>query len=125
MGRSYKKTTKTWSQSRRNNLVLARDTMKLQRKTEEKIRKILLPKKRTMESQFKDESIEVMVMEEDAKIVINAFQQRIILLSKERREFQKQKVQLKKKCDVSGDVEMADSHQDDSFYASDYEDNMV
>jgi len=148
MGRTYKKTAKTWSQSRRNNLVLAREAIELQCGTKENIRKILSPKKRNMESQLKDLGIpicvekaktatskywnerkrtrwleksnavhkvdikkleeanhrlereleasqkEVTVMEKDAKIVIDAFQWRIILLIKERREFQKQKVQL-------------------------------
>ena len=155
MGRTYKKTkkTKTWSQSRKNNLILARHSLEHQRTTEEKIRKILSPKKHDMENHLKELSIPVClqkaknatdkywnerkrsrrlekskatqsvdlkrlkeenhrlqkefeasqkavkVLEEDAKIVIDIFQRRIVHLTKERREFQKQKVQLKRKSE--------------------------
>jgi len=152
-GPNIQENCETWSQSCRNNLVLAQYTIKLQHATKKNIQKILSPKKQKLESQLKDISIpicikkakiatskywnewkqtrqleklnavhkvdlkklkeenprlaqeleasqkEVMVMEEDVKIVIDAFQQQIFLLNKERYKFQKQKVQLKKKCE--------------------------
>ena len=146
MGRTYKKTkkTKTLSQSRKNNLLLARHSLKLHRSTEEKIRKILLPKKHRMESNLKELSIPVCLQK--AKNATNKYwnerkrskrlkshmsnkAERVRELKKaiERYKAMRLEPPLIDNVTVSGDIQMVDcdTHPDDSFYASDYEDNMV
>ncbi|KAF8805878.1 hypothetical protein BYT27DRAFT_7257803 [Phlegmacium glaucopus] len=61
--------------------------------------KKLKEENKRLQQEFEASQKAVKVVEEDAKMVIDVFQQRIILLTKERCKFQKQRIQLKKKCE--------------------------